>query len=369
MVDPLKLGRRAAGTVGTASKGALATGRNGLAYARGADLDDLDSTPKDVVWSAGKVRLLRVRSDQVVHPKPLLIVHSLISRPYIFDLLPGNSVVAWLRDRGHDVFLIDWGVPDASDAGNTFATYVDHYLRPAVGAVQQKTGAEAVALLGYCFGGVLSLLALATDPELPVRDLALVATPVEFRAITALRRATKPGRLKARHLVDPSGNVPPRVFRRTLRMLRPTNDLSAMVTLIDRLGDREYVRNHHALNRWTDDQIPFSGALFRESLDLVRDNGFLAGTARVDGRQVDFAGIRARVLAFMALRDHLVPHPSAAPIARLLPNADLGTVEVDSGHVALLLGARAQQQTLPALDDWLTERRSSASAGDEGTDA
>ena len=357
MVDLAALGRRA-----------LASARNGIDYARGADIDDLASTPKDAVWSIDKVRLLRVRSERIVHRKPLLIVHSLISRPYIFDLLPGNSVVAWLRDRGHDVYLLDWGVPDHADVANTYVTYVDDYLRPAVGAVRESAGGGDVAMLGYCFGGILALLALGTDPALGVRDLALVATPVDFEGIEPLQSATKHGRLQADDLIDQTGNIPPAIFRRTFRTLRPTNDVAAMATLLDRLSDREYVRNHHALNRWTDDQIPFPGALAHESLQLARENGLLAGTARVDGRRADFGDLDLRVLAFMALRDHLVPHPSATAIERLLPRAEVGRVEIDSGHVALLLGARAQRQTLPALHEWLVGERSSEEAARAATD-
>jgi poly(3-hydroxyalkanoate) synthetase len=69
---------------------------------------------------------------------------------------------------------------------------------------------------------------------------------------------------------------------------------------------------------------------------------------------VNFAAVKSRVLAFMAMRDHLVPHASAKPIDRLLPNADVETFEIDSGHVALFVGERAKRQTLPALHEWLT---------------
>ena len=89
-------------------------------------------------------------------------------------------------------------------------------------------------------------------------------------------------------------------------------------------------------------------------MPIARDNRFLDGTVRVGTRAADFAGVRVRTLAFMALRDHLVPHASATPIERLLPNADVERFEIDSGHVALLVGARAQGKTLPALHDWLT---------------
>jgi len=350
VIGPLEIGRRAGGAVANVA----ARTRNGVDYVRGTDISDLCSTPLDDVWTSGKVRLRRVRSDGVTVEKPLLIVHSLISKPYIFDLLPGNSVLEWLRDHGHDVYLLDWGETDETDVANDLATYVDDYLRPAVAAVRDLSGAREVAVLGYCFGGVLTLYALATDDRLPVRDVALVATPVDFRAIPALCRATVRSGLETGHLTDSTGNIPASVFRWAFRVLRPTNDIAAYATLLDRLDDREYARNHHALSRWTADQIPFSGALAREMLPIARDNALLAGVGQVSGRPVNFEAVKSRVLAVMAMRDHLVPHPSAKPIDRLLPNATVETLEIDSGHVALFTGARAKNQTLPALHEWLT---------------
>lgn len=328
--------------------------RNGIDYLRGADIRDLSSTPTEDVWRSGKVRLRRVRGGE---GPPLLIVHSLISKPYIFDLLPGNSVLEWLRDHGHDAYLLDWGETDETDVANDLATYVDDYLRPAVGIVQRVSGARDVAMLGYCMGGLLALAALATDGALPVGELALVATPVDFHGIPSLRRATRASGLETHDLTDSTGNIPARVFRRAFRLLRPTNELGALITVADRLGDRAYLRNHHALSRWTADQIPFAGALAREMLPVARDNGFLNGTVRVGGRPAEFAGIRARVMAIMARRDHLVPYASAEPVDRLLPNAAVTSYEIDSGHVALFVGRRAHEQTLPALHEWLQDNR------------
>ena len=109
--------------------------------------------------------------------QPLLLVHSLVSKSYIFDLVEGNSVVEALTARGFDVYLTDWGVPDELEANNTLETYADYYLPRMVRAACRASGSEDLNLLGYCFGGVLSLLYAAGHPHDPVRSFAFVATP------------------------------------------------------------------------------------------------------------------------------------------------------------------------------------------------
>src|SRR6478672_5804538 len=94
--------------------------RAGLAYLRGAKEPRIGATPKDLVWQRGKAELWRYRQDAVRHRPPLLLFMGLMSRPYVFDLLPDNSFVRRLQESGFDVFLLDWGVPDELDADNTF---------------------------------------------------------------------------------------------------------------------------------------------------------------------------------------------------------------------------------------------------------
>jgi len=87
----------------------------------------LGASPKDVVWTSGKVELWRYRSDNRSIRPPLFFVHSLVSRSYILDLRPGNSLIEYLTNAGLDVFLLDWGAADELDADNDLARYVDAY--------------------------------------------------------------------------------------------------------------------------------------------------------------------------------------------------------------------------------------------------
>src|SRR5690348_3479123 len=106
----------------------LLRARNGLRLLSGTIAPEVGATPKDVVWSSGKVELWRYRSDTRTIRTPLFFVHSLVSRSYVFDLTPGNSFVEFMLGRGFDVFLVNWGVPDELDAHNDLSTYCDEHL-------------------------------------------------------------------------------------------------------------------------------------------------------------------------------------------------------------------------------------------------
>src|SRR3954451_24308539 len=154
--------------------------RNGVKMVAGVDRPQLGQTPKDVVWGRDRCQLGRYRNDDVPLAPPLLIVFSLVSRSYVLDLRPGNSFIEHLLAAGFDVFLLDWGVADERDADNTLEDYVDDYLPAAVDRVLEVTGEDEVNLLGYCFGGVLSVLYAAHHLEAPLRSLTTMATPVDF---------------------------------------------------------------------------------------------------------------------------------------------------------------------------------------------
>ena len=94
----------------------------------------------------------------------MVIVHSLVSRSYILDLRPGNSLVEYLVGAGLDVFMLDWGVPDERDADNTLETYVDGQLPRALAAVRRESGCPEVTLAGYCLGGLMAMLYAAGHP-------------------------------------------------------------------------------------------------------------------------------------------------------------------------------------------------------------
>ncbi len=333
----------------------LLRARNGLRYVRGSNRPKLGTTPKEIVWRRDKAQLWRYRGGPIRYEQPLLIVTSLVSRSYILDLLPGNSAVEFLRSRGFDVFLLDWGIPDELDADNSIATYVDEYLPRAVAAVRQETGCEELTMAGYCLGGVLAILYANGHRDAPVRNLVLMATPVDFNEMGPMVAALREGRLDPDDLIDETGNVPADVLYSGFFMLAPTTVVAQRATLLEHLWNDEFVRGFQAMAQWARDQVPFPGAAFREVVDeLIRRNALMDGSLRVGGRAIDFTRTGATVLNAMAAHDTVVPRAAAEPIATLVGGPDRrDELVLPGGHVTFGTGRSAQRHSLPSLAGWI----------------
>lgn len=352
-LNPLDLATR----VNREVERSLLRARNGVRYVRGTHRPALGATPKEVVWRRGKAELWRYTGGTVRYGPPVLIVHSLVSRSYILDLRPGNSLVEHLTAAGLDVYMLDWGVPDELDADNDLARYVDWYLPRAVAAVRRESGSDEVTLMGYCLGGLLAALYAAGHEEAPVRNLLLMATPVNFDEMGAMVALLREGRLSADDLVDGTGNVPADVLYSGFYMQAPTVEVAQKATLLEHLWNDEFVEGFQAMAQWSRDHVPFPGAVFRELVEeLVRKNVLMTGAIRVGDRKVQLADARGNVLNAMAERDNVVPPAAVEPVMELIGDpARREELRLKGGHVTFGTGRSAVQHTMPALAGWIID--------------
>ena len=327
--------------------------RNGVKYVTGIGRPQVGQTPKDVVWKRDKVELWRYRSDRRVWRPPVFIIYSLVSHSYILDLSPDNTFVGRLLNAGLDVFLIDWGVADETDAGNTFETYVDYYLPQAIEALLAEAGADGLTVLGYCSGGNLALFLTARHPELPIRNLITAGTPVNFSELGMFSRLFSDGRLDAESLLDATGNVPPESMLNAFRILKPTGDMSSYVMLWQNLWSDEQMAAYQAMGQWTKDHVPFPGGTFRQLTQIMRDNAIINDTVILGGTPVHLADIRCPFLSVLAERDHIAPEASVAPVVRLVGSEDVEEVRLPAGHVGLMASRTASKATIPRIVDWI----------------
>jgi poly[(R)-3-hydroxyalkanoate] polymerase subunit PhaC len=218
----------------------------------------------------------------------------------------------------------------------------------------RESDAAELTVYGYCFGGLLSLLFVAGHPELPIRSLGIMATPLDFSLLSGTSTLLGSGRVTVDDLIDETGNVPARVVLDGMRATKLTGDLAGYANLIHKLDNSEYIAAHQALIGWSQDHIPFAGACFRQTVDwFMKDDQLVKGRVTLGGRVVDIRSISCPVLNVVGDADHIVPPEANAPILDLLPDVD--DVHFRAGHVGLIIGKSAQRESIPGISGWLAE--------------
>src|SRR5262249_17848981 len=74
---------------------------------------------------------------------------------------PENSMVKWLVDQGHTVFVVSWVNPDERLSRKTFEDYMLEGPLAALDAIEKATGEKQASCVGYCLGGTLLAATLA----------------------------------------------------------------------------------------------------------------------------------------------------------------------------------------------------------------
>ncbi len=327
-------------------------------------------TPREVVWAKDKVRLYRYEpAVEERFPVPVLLVYALILRPYILDLLPGNSFVEYLLDEGFDVYMLDWGIPDEEDKDLSFENYVLDYLPEVVEQVLATSEAEELTLFGYCQGGTISAMYAALFPQGAVKNLVLLTTPVDFApedpGIFGLWTLwSRQEYFNPDLLLGPSGNVPAdlisRFIENTTRVPRPFADMSAATyeNLQKSIGQGDSTTDAFlAVSEWVDDGVPFPGKAFRQWIrDFYQRNKLIKGELELRGQRVDLSNIGCSVLNVAGEKDYICPLPQAEPTTGLIGSQDKEFLALDAGHIGLMCGPVGRNEFWPRVRDWLEPR-------------
>jgi polyhydroxyalkanoate synthase len=308
----------------------------------------LGSTPKDILQVRGTMNLYHYRpiADEI-YRVPILIVMATTNRGYILDMVPGQSFIEFLLKRGYDVYMLDWTAPRPEEKSLRMEDYVLDFIPDCVRRVQQDSGETDVTVIGYCFGGVLSLLYGSIFNDGPMKNLICFTTPVDFREMKLFQNFSDRRYFDVDRLVDSVGNVPPEMILSSFDMLRPASRVVGQIQLWENIWNDEFVKSYRMFDRWATDTLPLAGEYFRSiTKDLMS----------VGGRAADIANIKVPILHAVAEHDHIVPYDAAKHLIQKVGSADKQEVMLKGGHVSLVAGANAIKRLWPKLDSWLCER-------------
>lgn len=299
---------------------------------------------------------LRLRAYGGTGPA-VLLVPAPIKRAYIWDLAPGRSVVARLKGAGCRVYLLDW--QDPADGSATLADYADRRLGECVAAIEADCGRTPV-VVGHSLGGTLAAIFATLHPR-RVGALVLVGTPLHFdpaaHVLVSLVLALWPRGV----VVD---RVPGSVLTAlTLAAAPLTVGCAAWLDRLLAVADAEHAVTLQRVERWALDEMAMSGALAAELVQsLYRDNAFVRGTLRIEGRHADPRRLAAPVLALADPCCALAPPASVEPFLRAVSSSDVGLLRYhgDVGvllqHVGVLVGRSAHRWLWPQVAQWIRAR-------------
>jgi polyhydroxyalkanoate synthase len=289
-------------------------------------------------------------------PVPLLLIPPLMVRPYVYDLRPDHSLVRFLLGRGFDVYLVDFGVPDAGDADVRLDDYVLSYLPTALAAVRADHGTSDVALMGWCMGGIFALCYTAAWRDVHVRTIVTIASPIDFAKMGLLSTMARAAHGQLQALTDRIGNIPGFLNANALKLLAPVKQVTRYADLFINLWNDEYVKGHDAMAHWANDFIPYPQQAFKQLLsDVVVGNRLIDGI-RFGDRVADLREVRCPLLAIAGTDDVLATPASARANLEATRSGDPSYREVPGGHIGVMVGGRAPQTVWGPAAEWLKPR-------------
>jgi polyhydroxyalkanoate synthase subunit PhaC len=317
-------------------------------------------TPYTIIFEGGKVSLRYYAArGSVRHRTPILLTFALIKRPFILDMQKGKSVVEALTNQGFNVYMIDWIPPNESDTWRGFDAYVNGDMADAVRAVQIHSGVEEISLIGYCFGGLLSLIYNALHPE-NVKNLITITLPLNMsvRDIPSTYFADSMRPRMVESLLAIYGNAPAWMMNQMFVGMTPT--YYAIDKYVDQYKNSSragYAEANELFEKWLLSDVPLAGQIFRELMtDLAKDNNLFRGFMKVGNETVNLRKIACPVYNMVADDDNIVAPRASVALPKMVASTDARNFHYPIGHMGAAVSGYAMKKLWPEIGNWLKER-------------
>jgi polyhydroxyalkanoate synthase subunit PhaC len=308
---------------------------------------NLAITPGKVVHRNRLIELIRYAPQTAkVHPEPLLVIPSWIMKYYILDLQPHNSMVRYLVQQGHTVYMLSWLNPDEDERDLTLDDYLSLGVFDALKRIGELHGrAQPVHAMGYCLGGTLLAMAaaaLARDGGTRRLDIAGALPPLASLTLLAAQvDFSEPGELGL--FIDESqigyldeittgqGYLSGKQMAGSFQFLH-SRDLVWTRRMREYLmGEREQRTD---LMAWNADTTRMPARMHHEYLTaLYLRNALAINKYRVDGHTIALSDIRVPVFMVGTERDHISPWRSVYKLHHLC-DAEITFALTSGGHNA-----------------------------------
>jgi len=271
-----------------------------------------------------------------VHARPLLMVPPCINKYYILDLQPQNSLVRYMVEQGHTVFMVSWRNAEEEQATLSWDDYLRDGVIGAINEVQAISGQKKINAMGFCVGGTLlasALAVMAARGEDPVESLTLLASMLDFSDTGEISLFVDEASLAARETaIGKGGIMPGKELAFVFSALR-ANDLVWSYVV------NNYLKGRHPeafdLLYWNSDGTNLPGPMYCWYVrNMYLDNALRdPGRLIMLGQPVDLGRLKMPAYVVATREDHIVPWRTAYHSTALLKGESRFVLGA-SGHIA-----------------------------------
>lgn len=310
-------------------------------------------TQSEIVYQRGKIRLLHYLNEN--NGIPVILVYAQINHFDLMDLNYEKSVVRRLGSLGLDVYVLDWGYRGREDDHLSLQDYIN-YLNEVILSFKEKTGLDKVPVIGYCWGGLVSLTYAALFKQ-NVQSLVLLATPVDFSKDDGLL-ATWSKAIDADKIINEFGHMDGNLLDYAFMMRNPhRNFIDKYFKTFTNFADRKFLENFFELERWLHNTPPIPGNIYRQIInDGYKKNSLIENKLKVGEKTVSLREIDIPLFVAVAEKDDLVSPASTLAVNQYISSTDKSQICISGGHVGLCISKVAHEKLWPEIAKWIKDK-------------
>lgn len=273
--------------------------------------ENLGTSDGEVVYRAEMLELIQYTpTTEKVFKRPIFIVPPQINKFYIWDLAPNRSVIEYLLNKGHQIFIVSWRNPGADHADWGMDDYVEA-LDSASAVACEISNSKDLNLIGACSGGITTALLLSYWSAKGIDranslTLLVAVLDIEGAKNTTMGLFANMETLElARMFTRSKGILPGKDLQKAFALLRPNDLIWAYWVNNYLLGNEPPAFD---ILFWNADTTNLPSAFHTDMLDMLQKGGAREGAdIEVLGTKLDLRAVDCDKFLVGGTTDHITP--------------------------------------------------------------